>query len=133
MKQVWFPGVHCDVGGGYQEKESGLAKCALQWMLKEARPLGLMCDEAKVRLVLGDAGGDYAKPNPKAKMHEELKGAWHLAEVIPKRHYNWATGTEERRMNLGHRRTIPPRSLIHISAYAAIARDRMLRIYAFDR
>src|SRR5678816_4216922 len=31
LKQVWFPGVHCDVGGGYPEAESGLAKEALQW------------------------------------------------------------------------------------------------------
>jgi len=29
VKQVWFPGVHCDVGGGYPEKESGLSKIAL--------------------------------------------------------------------------------------------------------
>lgn len=26
VKQVWFPGVHCDVGGGYAEVESGLSK-----------------------------------------------------------------------------------------------------------
>lgn len=33
IKQVWFPGVHSDVGGGY--KESGLSDCALLWMIKE--------------------------------------------------------------------------------------------------
>jgi uncharacterized protein (DUF2235 family) len=37
VKQVWFPGVHADVGGGYPEAESGLSKLALQWMLDEAR------------------------------------------------------------------------------------------------
>jgi uncharacterized protein (DUF2235 family) len=26
LKQVWFPGVHCDVGGGYPEAQSGLSK-----------------------------------------------------------------------------------------------------------
>src|SRR2546426_2879296 len=36
VKQVWFPGVHCDVGGGYPEAESGLSKIALEWMIKEA-------------------------------------------------------------------------------------------------
>ena len=35
-KQVWFPGVHSDVGGGYPESESGLADLALDWMLSEA-------------------------------------------------------------------------------------------------
>ncbi|MGB8555808.1 MAG: hypothetical protein WCD73_21030, partial [Pseudolabrys sp.] len=39
--------------------------------------------------------------------------------VIPgrKRHYNWARQKWERRPNLGRRRTIPPSSLIHESAY----------------
>jgi hypothetical protein len=41
LKQVWFPGVRCDVGGGYLEAESGLSKVALEWMLDEAQsPLG---------------------------------------------------------------------------------------------
>ena len=35
-KEVWFPGVHSDVGGGYPEKESGLSKIALEWMVHEA-------------------------------------------------------------------------------------------------
>src|ERR1019366_1330126 len=34
LKQVWFPGVHCDVGGGYPELVSGLSKFALEWMLR---------------------------------------------------------------------------------------------------
>jgi uncharacterized protein (DUF2235 family) len=35
-KQVWFAGVHADVGGGYAEPESALAKIPLSWMLREA-------------------------------------------------------------------------------------------------
>jgi len=34
FEQVWFPGVHCDVGGGY--KERGLADIALAWMIERA-------------------------------------------------------------------------------------------------
>src|SRR3954462_15686042 len=34
IKQVWFPGVHSDVGGGY--RETGLSDLALDWMIKEA-------------------------------------------------------------------------------------------------
>ena len=37
-----FAGVHCDVGGGYEEKHSGLSTIALQWMLKEAESKGLL-------------------------------------------------------------------------------------------
>ena len=47
VKQVWFPGVHCDVGGGYPERESGLSKIALQWMLKEATDAGLLVDPSR--------------------------------------------------------------------------------------
>jgi len=28
--QVWFPGVHADVGGGYPKRKSGLSKIALK-------------------------------------------------------------------------------------------------------
>ncbi|MGX1318675.1 uncharacterized protein (DUF2235 family) [Bradyrhizobium sp. USDA 377] len=35
--QVWFAGVHCDVGGGYAEAESGESKYPLIWMIEEAR------------------------------------------------------------------------------------------------
>jgi uncharacterized protein (DUF2235 family) len=37
LKQRWFPGVHCDVGGGYPAHESVLSGSALQWMLDELR------------------------------------------------------------------------------------------------
>jgi uncharacterized protein (DUF2235 family) len=39
MKQVWFPGVHSDVGGGYAQ--TGLADGALRWMIDEAAAAGL--------------------------------------------------------------------------------------------
>ncbi len=34
VQQIWFPGVHGDVGGGYYER--GLADGALRWMMDEA-------------------------------------------------------------------------------------------------
>jgi hypothetical protein len=85
---------------------------ALQWMLKNAVDAKLLCDDSKVDLVLGKSGGGYVKPDSTAQIHESLTGAWYLAEVIPKKHYNWATREEERRLNLCRGRTIPPRSLI---------------------
>lgn len=39
LQQVWFAGVHCDVGGGYPE--TGLADTAFSWMLARATALGL--------------------------------------------------------------------------------------------
>jgi uncharacterized protein (DUF2235 family) len=117
LKQVWFPGVHCDVGGGYPEAESGLAKIALEWMLKEAKQAGLMVEPAKEDLVLGKSGGSFVRPDFKGPMHESLKSLWRLAEFVPKRHYDWERQEERRRMNLFRRRYIPPQSLIHQAAY----------------
>jgi uncharacterized protein (DUF2235 family) len=118
LKQVWFPGVHCDVGGGYAESESGLAKLALEWMIAEARHAGLLLDETRVSEVLGKSpGSKYVPPNADGCMHESLAGWWRLAEFVPKRHYNWAERKETRRMNLFRRRTIPPKSLVHESAF----------------
>jgi uncharacterized protein (DUF2235 family) len=117
VKQVWFPGVHCDIGGGYPEIDSGLSKITLEWMLKEAVPVGLITDPTRVDRILGRSGCGYAPPNADAKMHESLTGWWLAAEFVPKRHYNWDSKEEERRANLFRRRTIPDGSLIHESAY----------------
>jgi uncharacterized protein (DUF2235 family) len=118
VQQVWFPGVHCDVGGGYPEKESGLSKVALEWMLDEAAANGLLVDEGKRQAVLGRGRDSRAvAPDPRAGAHESLKGFWNLAEFAWKKHYDRATGREGRRMNLYRRRTIPPGALVHASAY----------------
>ena len=42
LEQVWFPGVHSNVGGGYSP--DGLANEALHWMLDKAEGLGLEFD-----------------------------------------------------------------------------------------
>lgn len=117
LKQVWFPGVHADVGGGYPEAQSGLAKVALEWMLREATTAGLLVDPARKDRILGVAGGDYVRPDSKADIHVSLKGGWLVAEVVAKKHYDWKTGETNRRMNLGRSREIPPGSQIHCSAY----------------
>jgi uncharacterized protein (DUF2235 family) len=118
LKQVWFPGVHCDVGGGYAEAESGLAKIALKWMLEEAEARDLLVDPARKDEVLGKTiGSKYACPNSDGMLHESLKGPWNLAEIAIKRHFDWTTGKWRPRMNLWRRRVIPPGSLVHESAY----------------
>ena len=43
LRQVWFRGVHSDVGGGYAAREAGLSDRALEWMVAEANRCGLGC------------------------------------------------------------------------------------------
>ncbi|MFL6390416.1 MAG: DUF2235 domain-containing protein [Terriglobales bacterium] len=116
--QVWFPGVHCDVGGGYPEGGSGLSKIALEWMLEQAKMAGLCVNPQRQTEVLGQTpNSTYAKPDADACVHESLKGWWKLAEWMRKPHYDFATGKTKMRRNRGRARTIPPGSLIHESTY----------------
>jgi len=113
LRQVWFAGDHCDVGGGHAEKESGLSSVALYWMLREAEGAGLLVDPERRAHFLPL----YCPPQPGAAMHESLKWYWWPAEFVLKRHWDWAKRRWGRRMNLGRRRTIPAQSLIHRSAW----------------
>ena len=117
LRQVWFPGVHSDIGGGYPEAESRLSKCSLEWMLTEAETAGLIIDLKKRDFVLGELGGGMVSPDPTAPSHESLTKWWWLAELIPKQHYNWTQKKLSYHVNLGRRRVIPPHSLVHSSAY----------------
>lgn len=90
IRQVWFAGVHSDVGGGYPEDQSGLAKYALQWMLDEAKEHGLQISTRMYNhLVLGHdrEGGSrsYVKPDAAAKAHNSMSIGWFLLELFPKR------------------------------------------------
>lgn len=117
-KQVWFAGVHSDVGGGYPEAESGLAKIALEWMLQEAKIFGLRVHADREAEVLGRSPGTrYAPPDPDGCMHESLKGAWKFVECIPKAHYDYTTHETTTRANHGRRRTLPDGALIHQSVF----------------
>lgn len=71
-KQLWFPGVHSDVGGGY--RENGLADGALQWMIDEAELCGLKFNQAR----------NQVKPNYHDMMHESCDGVFSLLPTQPR-------------------------------------------------
>lgn len=41
LRQLWFPGAHCDVGGGYEVADSALSDRAFAWLVAEAVQVGL--------------------------------------------------------------------------------------------
>lgn len=87
LEEVWFTGSHGDVGGGYPEARSGLAKIALEWMIERTEGLGLDYSTYTVnRIVRGthkDTG--YVKPDPLAPMNNSMKGFWPVLEYLPRR------------------------------------------------
>ncbi|HYJ84292.1 MAG TPA: DUF2235 domain-containing protein [Allosphingosinicella sp.] len=91
IRQVWFAGVHSDVGGGYPEVESGLSKYPLLWMAGEAEQAGLVLDHGLLAHLAGtgEAPGpqnrfDYVPPSPTAELHRSLTGPWWIFEFLPK-------------------------------------------------
>lgn len=92
LKQVWFPGVHSDVGGGYPQAESQLAKIALEWMVQESEALGLRIDQRK-RGEIMNGEKKFVHENgpaadPLADAHESLEGLWNAVELMPTRHFD---------------------------------------------
>jgi len=142
IREVWFAGVHSDIGGGYEEN-AGLSKFPFMWMAREASEAGLRFNLLWVdKLGLGAVAGEgvetvtgnvfFTGPDAAAEPNTSLAAGWWLAEAIPKRvsRRDWAG-----RLSLfdfyfpwGEPRTIAqPRTgesglpLIHSSVFARIA------------
>ncbi|MEO1734169.1 MAG: DUF2235 domain-containing protein [Pseudomonadota bacterium] len=86
-KEVWFTGVHGDIGGGYPEDQGALAKLPLAWMLDEIKSTGLKLKPRTInRIVLGQGDDNkYSKPDPKGRLHNSMTTAWSILEFIPRR------------------------------------------------
>lgn len=108
IKEVWFRGVHSDIGGGNSNvKRSNIA---LQWMLEQGRACGLKFNETKARLPRYSETDRFApisenmdvERDPRRKIGKndnihpsalpiELKvGQSHECEVLAKTQYNWS-------------------------------------------
>lgn len=128
VRQVWFAGVHSDVGGSYPERESGLSQIALEWIVEQAEAAGLLIDQAVRAQVLPKPG---LPPPPPAKadepeppeppdhrgmIHKSLKWYWWPAEFYPKQFHDPRDNFRKKyRMNLFRRRFIPEGSALHES------------------
>jgi len=128
VAQVWFPGVHCDVGGGYRETEAGLSKIALQWMVDQAEAFGLRFQpKAKAEILPLQDTPKAAAQSATAPQHESLQGLWWLAEFVPKRFRNPARDFAATWMiHCGRPRYVPESSRIHISV---LERQKQLATY----
>jgi hypothetical protein len=73
LKQVWFPGAHGDVGGGYSQ--SGLSDGALYWMMEEAASLGLCFNSGAI---------NQLKPDPRGLLHDSVQGLFKALKTRPR-------------------------------------------------
>jgi len=74
LEQVWFAGVHSDVGGGYED--SGLSDNVFKWMKERAVECDLAFDEAYL--------SNKVDPDPMGKLHESRTGLYLLLPPRPR-------------------------------------------------
>ncbi len=80
LEQVWFCGVHSDVGGGEPDDGDGstaLSDITLSWMMDKAAGLGLVFDEAM--------RAQYSVPLDSKYALNKLHTSWTVLTGIPKR------------------------------------------------
>jgi uncharacterized protein (DUF2235 family) len=124
IQQVWFAGVHADIGGGYPESESGLSKYPLLWMIGEAAAHGLAVNtQAFNQLAWGiqrqGSPFSYVAPDFMRDPHQSLTKVWQALEWLPKSdsYKEW----KELRSAFGHYipkgepRPVPTNAFIHES------------------
>jgi len=72
-EEIWFPGAHSDVGGGYIQ--SGLSDGALTWMMEEAKTAGL---------AYRDGALGQLKPDPLDVLHDPITGIYEGLKARPR-------------------------------------------------
>ncbi|WP_440411508.1 T6SS phospholipase effector Tle1-like catalytic domain-containing protein [Neorhizobium petrolearium] len=118
FKEVWFAGVHGDVGGGYAEEESGQIKIPLDWMIRETEPAGLVYVTRTINnIVLGRNDNKYVPLEPLASLHDSMTIGWKILEYAPRSvpETSWRKRGHRGRfyIPLGDRRLVPEGAMIH--------------------
>jgi T6SS, Phospholipase effector Tle1-like, catalytic domain len=125
VKQIWFPGVHGDVGGGYLQK--GLSDGALAWMMKEATDAGLgFRDDIEGQIV----------PNPHDALHDSDTGIFSKLKTEPRQVPRLSDGASEFHSSSLERHKSPPlfeASFWPTKVLAGDAQSATIRIYASQR
>lgn len=104
VEQVWFSGVHSDVGGG--ERDPSLSELALHWMAGRAAACGLVLSPSHLQLKEPPQAatsparrkGEWIAPDPLGPIHESYTGVWRALGA-----YARHPGTEEGRADDGGR------------------------------
>lgn len=78
VEQLWFPGAHSDVGGGYKEK--GLSEGALLWMIEESRKK----ESGPAGVVYRQSAVDEISPDPRDMLHDSHTGMMKVLVTAPR-------------------------------------------------
>lgn len=137
LKEVWFNGVHGDVGGGYPEAKSALAKLPLYWLIEEAQSLGLSFKTRSINdIVLGkDSDRKYTAPDCMAPPQNSMSGTWRMLEYLPQHMPQPTIDGYKRRWTIprGANRVIPEGANVHWSVFRqGILPENLPKSYEID-
>ena len=116
LDQIWFAGVHSDIGGSYSENESRLSDIALEWMVHAAENLpdgntpnanGIKVDRRFLKLY----------PDPCGPQHDATEPGYFGGRV------KWWTKAL---------REIDPNAILHPSVYDRFAAEKVQHFYAIQ-
>lgn len=113
MLQLWFPGVHCDVGGGYPISQGGLWQEPFRWMIEQSKACGLSMDSDREEKVW-QRGKKVAEPWLEPQ-HESLNWKWWPAEFFPKLQFWPQFGFRIPAIGMGGQRFIRDEDVAHES------------------
>ena len=111
IEQVWFAGVHSNIGGGY--RDCGLSNIALEWLAGRAASLGLN--------FTGSIAAMQCEPAQSCKLEDSFSASYQALRLLRVRPYEREIGPKQ----CGDIRpdgTIVPGESAHPSAVAAIGK-----------
>lgn len=112
LDQIWFAGVHSDIGGSYAENESRLSDITLKWMVHAAENLpdadtangsGIKVDRAYLQL----------RPDPRGPQHDAREPGYLWGR------FKWTKAL----------RSIEPEAILHPSVYERFSADKVQHYY----
>jgi uncharacterized protein (DUF2235 family) len=115
LDQVWFAGVHSDIGGSYAENESRLSDIAMEWMVHAVANLpdastpngnGIKIDTRFLKV----------RPHPLGPQHDAREPG-----------YLWGLWKWKKALRL-----IDPNAILHTSVYQRFAANKVQHFYAME-
>jgi uncharacterized protein (DUF2235 family) len=76
LEQVWFAGVHTEVGGG--SRDASLSDIALLWMVEKAKACGLLVTPGQLEVGSPDGVGQAIAPSYAGPIADSRSGLWSI-------------------------------------------------------
>jgi len=115
--ELWFPGVHSDIGGGGPPERGRLWWNSFQWMQVQAAGAGLYFDAKKLKALVAEKPSQVWVEPISSSFEPAI---WYVGEIWPKLTYSSKSKIRYPRCNFGRVREIHPGALIDQAALLRI-------------